>query len=260
MKSYFTIAFFLFLFTYSSYSKADKKTSLEIDPKVLETNFTLWWQYHCKNIIFSYDFSGLDEHGKRIDKSTFLQKLTSGEYIAIGKNQVNGHIYQLYKLHDYADKDIRNTVKRNSEEAYKFYKMEGTLFPKFIFNDLNGNKYSNESLKGKVVVLKLWFIKCASCVAEFPILNKTVEKYQDRKDVVFLSLALDKANDLRKFLEERPFRYKVIPEQGAFITNNLNMHSYPTHLIIDKEGIVRKVVHKAEEMNVALDNISGINK
>jgi thiol-disulfide isomerase/thioredoxin len=67
-------------------------------------------------------------------------------------------------------------------------KKEGK-FPDFSFKDLNGNLITNESMKGKIVVIKCWYIHCAACIKEFPEVNNLVRKYKDRKDIIFISLA-----------------------------------------------------------------------
>jgi len=132
--------------------------------------------------------------------------------------------------------------------------MEGTVFPKFDLKDLNGVEYTNEKTKGKTVVLKCWFIACAPCVAEFPQLNELVEKYKNRDDIVFVSLAFDSKEKLEPFLLKKPFRYAVVPDQKQFMFSDLDIKSYPTHIIIDKNGIIRKVVTSADEMIDALEN------
>jgi cytochrome oxidase Cu insertion factor (SCO1/SenC/PrrC family) len=37
----------------------------------------------------------------------------------------------------------------------------------FSFKDLNGILITNESMKGKIVVIKCWYIHCAACIKEF---------------------------------------------------------------------------------------------
>ena len=56
-------------------------------------------------------------------------------------------------------------------------------------------------MRGKVVVLNLWFINCPNCVDEIKLLNKVVDDYKD-KDVVFFGLATNKKPELDKFLKK----------------------------------------------------------
>ena len=59
--------------------------------------------------------------------------------------------------------------------------------PTFIEHTMDGTKVDLEKLRGKVVVLNLWFINCPNCVEEIKLLNKLVDDYRDNKDVIFLA-------------------------------------------------------------------------
>ena len=128
------------------------------------------------------------------------------------------------------------------------FKMEGNNIPDFHFTDLNGKVYDKLSTKGKIVVLKCWFIHCVACVREFPELNKLVDENQNRRDLLFISLAIDTRKDLQKFLEQKEFKYAVIPEMENYLTNKLNITEYPTHFLIDKNGKILKVVNRIDEL------------
>lgn len=116
----------------------------------------------------------------------------------------------------------------------------GTSAEDFEVEDLNGNIVSLESLKGKVVVLNFWFIGCAPCIKEIPGLNQLVASY-DEEDVVFIAFALDEAESLKQFLAETTFDYQIIPE--SIVQSSLyKVQSYPTHAIIDKQGMLRSTL------------------
>lgn len=114
--------------------------------------------------------------------------------------------------------------------------------PSFAGEDLEGHAFKLEDLKGKVVVLNFWFIGCAPCRIEMPGLNEMVKDYQEKeKDVEFISFALDASDNLKEFLASNEFAYRVIPE--AFdIANQYGVNSYPTHVIIDREGKIRSTL------------------
>ena len=48
---------------------------------------------------------------------------------------------------------------------------EGTKFPEFTATDMNGRTWSNADVKGKVMVLNVWFTGCGPCRAEMPELS-----------------------------------------------------------------------------------------
>jgi thiol-disulfide isomerase/thioredoxin len=231
-----------------SCSKKREYGAPDVDFNKIKKSSSEWWVYNSENIILSSDFIPLDDLANRITKDLFLQKLTSGDYIALKLKSADSTCYQLFKLDKQSDPAIRETVKAVAAVSYEQFKREGKIFPNFDLKDLNGVEYSSENTKDKIVVVKCWFIACPPCIEEFPILNALVEKYKNRNDIVFISLAFDHKKELEAFLLKQPFVYAIIPDQKQFEFNDLNVKEYPTHFVIDKEGIVRKVVNKADEM------------
>jgi peroxiredoxin len=251
----------IFVFSCNENSKKTQLTEKgqTLEPKVniseLNSDYKKWWTYYSYNISLSSNFTGLNEQSDEIDKKQFLEKLTTGNYIPLKiKSEDKVDTYKLFKLDSNADKSIRSTIKNKSLTNLKYFKMEGLPLPEFNFTDLNGNINTNESTKGKTIILKTWFINCEACVAEFPELNEFVEKYKQRNDVIFLSLARDTKDELKNFLQKKYFEYQVVPNQREFIEKKLNLQYYPTHLIVDKNGTILKVVNKASEMISFLEN------
>src|SRR5215207_201627 len=62
-----------------------------------------------------------------------------------------------------------------------------------LFNttDINGKNVNLKNLKGKVIVLNFWFINCAPCRSEIPLLNALVDSFKTNDKVVFVAVALD---------------------------------------------------------------------
>ena len=227
---------------------SDLNQTFSTDWKTLTKDFKTWYNYSYNNIILSEDFFPLDINSAKIDKSTFLNKLMTENVVAYKTQILQGKsVYQLFKLES-NDKDIKATNKQMASTAFSYYKMEGVEIPNFNFTDLNGKVYNKTSTKGKIIILKCWFIGCVSCVKEFPELNKLVENYKGRTDIVFISLALDQKENLIKFLKTREFKYETIPEMKNYMTSSLNITQFPTHLLIDKEGKIKKIVNKIEDL------------
>jgi peroxiredoxin len=230
-----------------------------LEPKVnineLKSDFIKWWTYHSYNISLSSNFTGLNEQSDTIEKKQFLEKLITANYIPLKmKSNNKDNTYKLFRLDSNADKSIGSTIKNESLTNLKHFKMEGLPLPEFNFTDLNGNIYTNENTKGETIILKTWFINCKACVAEFPDLNEFVEKYKQRNDMIFVSLALDSKAELENFLQKNDFEYQVVPNQKEFIDKKLNLQMYPTHIVVDKNGTIIKVVNKASEMISFLEN------
>lgn len=253
----------VFLFSCKNKEKTEKKSIAQkveifepdVDPNEIEANSINWWTYHTNNISLSSPFIGLNQQSETIGKSEFLEKLITGSFIPLKlQSDTEDNIYKLFNLSSNAHESIGSTIKNESLTILKHYKMEGLPFREFNFTDLNGNIFNNENTKGKIIILKTWFIRCQACVAEFPELNDFVEKYKQRDDVIFLSLALETKTELENFLQKKDFKYQTVANQRDFIVNKLNLQIYPTHIIINKNGTIMKVVNKASEMIAYFEN------
>ena len=72
-----------------------------------------------------------------------------------------------------------------------------------------------------------------------PELNKLVKEYENNKDILFLALTLDeKGPSLNKFLDTHVFNYNIVPDSQDYIMNKLQVNSFPTHVVLDKNSNV----------------------
>lgn len=250
MKKLFTLVFLFLIFT--SAISQNKFGNPEVDPVQIQKTYEQWSVYN-KKIMLSRDFVALDASSKEISKETFLDQLANGNFIPIQlKSEANIFVYKLFAIQPKTDSSIKATINQIGFDAYKNFKMEGIAFPKFSFKDLNGNLVTNESMKGKIIVIKCWYIHCTPCIREFPQVNKLVEEYKDRKDILFISLAEDSTGQLKTFLARKPLLYAVIPDMKEYMNEALQLNSFPTHFILNKEGMIAKVLPNFESLEVAL--------
>lgn len=129
---------------------------------------------------------------------------------------------------------LANSARPRPSQAFK----DGEKFKGDKFTDINGVKYDLRELTGKVLVFNFWFINCPPCRQEIPELNQLYTKYKDNKDVVFLAVALDEKYDIKQFLKASPFLYNIVSD-GRFYTQKYGVSSYPTHLVVGKDGLVK---------------------
>ncbi|PJB12605.1 MAG: hypothetical protein CO119_05805 [Flavobacteriales bacterium CG_4_9_14_3_um_filter_40_17] len=115
----------------------------------------------------------------------------------------------------------------------------GKPFPDFEKTSLNGKTINKSFLKGKVVVFNFWFVACKPCVREIPDLNKLVSKYDQRK-VVFVAPGTDSRDVITNFIKKLPFDYTILPDSGS-LSGKVSITGYPTHFVVDQDGIIRAV-------------------
>lgn len=253
MKKIFHFAAVLLIFT-NSFSQ-EKFGNPEADPLQIQKTYETWSAYN-KSIMLSSDFTALDASSKEITKEAFLNALTNENYIPIRLKSQDSVYYKLFKIQPKSDSSIKATINQEAFDALKNYEVEGKPFPQFSFKDLEGKEVSNETMKGKIIVIKCWYIHCAACIKEFPAVNALVEKYKNRKDIVFISLAEDTPEQLKTFLARKPLFYSVIPNMKEYMNTTLQLNAFPTHFIINKEGKIAKVLNNYESLEVALEKES----
>ncbi|MCH2044859.1 MAG: TlpA family protein disulfide reductase [Saprospiraceae bacterium] len=116
---------------------------------------------------------------------------------------------------------------------------EGKQAPAFELTDLEGKKYTNASLKGKVVLLNFWFMACAPCITEVASLKKLKEDYA-AKGLELIAVSTDPESKLGAFVKEKNINYPVVAD-GSVWGKKYKVSSYPTTYLIDQKGMIRKV-------------------
>ncbi len=115
----------------------------------------------------------------------------------------------------------------------------GKPLSEFTVTDINNKTYTNASFAGKILIINFWYKDAAACKAEIPDLNKLVAKYKS-KNVVFLAPTYEPLDDVKEFLKKTPFNYIICTDVDDMIIN-MKITKYPTHVVVDSEGIVTYV-------------------
>lgn len=177
-----------------------------------------------------------DTQEQLISSDRFNQYLADGLYISETKVNIYGkEEIRLVSLLDYT------------------LKLENQQLPEFEFKDLNGKSYNLHSLKGKVTVLSFWFTASSVCTQEIGQLQNLSQKLKNNK-IQWLAPALDKAPDLIRFLKDNDWNYTFIADQEE-LALKLGILSYPTHLIINKEGKIFRAMARHHNTADAIEEV-----
>lgn len=225
-----------------------------VEEKDIMVNFNSFWAYYKANIKFFEDFVPFDTSGVIMKKDDFLKTLITGDYYPLVIYSKDSLInYKLAKIPFKSPENAGAYMRQDSRPALEHYNMEGKPIPAFSFTDVNGKLYTSENTKGKIVLFKCWFINCGACILEMPQLNRMVERYKDREDILFISLAMDRKKPLQDFLEKTKFDYATIPNQTEYMSKQLKVPAYPYHFLINKEGLLVKSVGDATDVEMLLE-------
>lgn len=106
----------------------------------------------------------------------------------------------------------------------------------FEFLDKNESVVSNNSLKGKVVLLDFWFVRCPPCWVKFPELQRIYENYRDHDSFALYAVNRnDDPEELFSKIEDKGFTFPVL-RGNQDLMDALGIYKYPSVMILDKEG------------------------
>jgi thiol-disulfide isomerase/thioredoxin len=226
------------------------------DPSQILKDANSFWAYKQKYIRLYENFQAVDNQLNPITRETFLRVLATGRYLPLRlQTQDTTTLYQLYPIPERVDKNLQALLRQWAYTEYDNYLAEGKSLPDYHFVDLEGKVYSKQTTKGKVLVLKCWFVHCVACVAEMPALNELKKRYRHRNDILFVSLCLDSADKVAAFLRKTKFDYATVADQTDYLEEQLKIGSYPMHLVINKEGLVIKKVNNYHGVVYTLQKI-----
>ena len=197
-------------------------------------------EFMSRKILFDNEnYAFYDSSNKKLTPKEAEEKFKSGMY-KVEAFVNDNDVFKLAYLTKLTQQELQEMMETYQNESASFdAALKGKPLPDFVFKDISGNTYTPEDIKGKVVVINLWFTSCAPCIEEMPELNKLVKEYENNDAVLFLALALDeKGPRLSKFLETHIFNYNIVPDSQDYIVEKLQVGIFPTHIVLDKNSNV----------------------
>jgi peroxiredoxin len=174
--------------------------------------------------------------GKKYTHQDWSKLVATGKYkLNPVKHDSDSTAFILTERDEVAENQLM--AKAPKPEKTKFFK-NGNSFAFFNMKEVNGTMIRSADLKGKIVVLNFWFIACPPCRYEMPELSRIAEAYQNRKDVVFIGISLDKTDNVERFLKVSPFKYHIVADSMPLFTY-YGVDQCPASLVVDKGGIIR---------------------
>ena len=114
--------------------------------------------------------------------------------------------------------------------------------PEVTFIALNGDKFTTEALRGKVVMVNFWATSCTTCVKEMPQMVETYNKFKGQGlEFVAVAMSYDPPNYVINFAETRQLPFKVAMDTNGGIAKSFgDVALTPTTFVIGKDGKILK--------------------
>jgi peroxiredoxin len=134
--------------------------------------------------------------------------------------------------------DLKQAYQKKVDELTVYAK--GAPAYNFSLKDTKDQTVSMSDFKGKVVVMDIWAMWCAPCLAEKPFFQKVEESFKDRKDIVFIGIShdgLDRKEVWKNFVAKKGFKnIELLANYDESIGKYYKVEGIPRFMIFDKEG------------------------
>ena len=116
--------------------------------------------------------------------------------------------------------------------------------PNVTYTGLDGQKFTSESLKGKVVMVNFWATWCVPCRQEMPHLQALYERYNSLGfELLAVNVDKNNAEGARKWLEETPVSFPVLFDPNNEVTKLYKVQTMPSTVLVARDGTMRFIHH-----------------
>lgn len=129
----------------------------------------------------------------------------------------------------------------------------GKPAPVFKVKDLKGKELSLEKYRGQVVLLDFWATWCGPCIAELPNVQKTYQKYKDKKFQI-IGISLDRSlTALDTFLKGNDLPWVHYWDDEGTISSQYRVTAIPSMFLIDGKGVIHTTDLRGAKLEKAVD-------
>lgn len=110
--------------------------------------------------------------------------------------------------------------------------------PPFELVTFAGEAYSNESLKGRPVLLVFWAPWCRVCQRDLPLLGEFSRREKPAPlRILSIGFADTRAN-VEQFVKERPdtFVFSTAYDEDRWVAQSFKINATPTYVLLDAQG------------------------
>jgi thiol-disulfide isomerase/thioredoxin len=108
--------------------------------------------------------------------------------------------------------------------------------PRFNAITTTGEKFSNASVKGKVVLFEFWTTWCGYCAGEAAFVDKIGQELGP-KGLLLLAINVGESKKVvKKYLEQHPRNCKMVLMEDTNLAAMYQATVYPIYVVLDRDG------------------------
>jgi len=113
---------------------------------------------------------------------------------------------------------------------------DGEPAPRFHAKTLSGESYTNQSIKGKVVLLEFWTTWCAYCKDEETLVDSLDREFAGKGLLVLAVDVAESKKKVKQYLQQNPRSGRIVLTEDTNLAAMYQANSYPIYVVIDRDG------------------------
>jgi thiol-disulfide isomerase/thioredoxin len=108
--------------------------------------------------------------------------------------------------------------------------------PRFHAKTLEGEQFTNDSTKGKVVLFQFWTTWCPYCKSEEGLVNDITTEFAGKGLVVLAVDVGESKKVVQQYLKEHPRKCHIVMTGDTNLAAMYAANRYPIYVVVDREG------------------------
>jgi thiol-disulfide isomerase/thioredoxin len=110
--------------------------------------------------------------------------------------------------------------------------------PRFNATTTTGERFTNDSIRGKVVLLEFWTTWCGFCAEEAAFVDK-IGRELAPKGLILLAIDVGESKKtVKKYLEQHPRNCRLVMTEDTNLAAMYQANVYPIYVVIDRDGYI----------------------
>lgn len=137
----------------------------------------------------------------------------------------------------------------------------GARVPPFSAQSLDGQRFNDVSLRGRVVLLEFWATWCPNCRSDQAAVNDIAHRYSSEGLLVLAVDVGESEKTVRKFLQAHPSSCPVALDETKKLSTRFGKHGVPYYVAIDRDGFIAGTQEGAggESALVSMLSLAGLD-
>jgi cytochrome c biogenesis protein CcmG/thiol:disulfide interchange protein DsbE len=118
----------------------------------------------------------------------------------------------------------------------------GTAAIDFNCQDLKGQTWSLDKVRGKVVLLRFWADWCPYCRYEMPVIDKYYRMLKKQGFEVLAVNVKQSAAVAEAFTAQLDITFPIPLDPDGELARKYGVYAIPTNFLIDRQGVIREIL------------------